>query len=87
MENPEWLSSPDRNCADVDVQTLYPEETDDRAVAIAKSICEGCVFVDVCRDYAIKAHEKGTWGQTSEKDRRTIMRKIQRNRHEPRTTR
>lgn len=79
MENPAWLTSPDRNCADVDVGTMYPPEGDERAEAIARSICTDCVFVDLCRDYAIRMHEQGTWGATTPKDRRTIMRKIQRN--------
>lgn len=79
MEIPAWLTSPDRNCADVDVQTMYPDENDERAMAVSKSVCDNCVFVDLCRDYAIRAHEKGTWGATTEKDRRTIMRKIQNN--------
>lgn len=94
METPIWLSSPDRNCASVDVNTMYPESGDLEAEEIAKNVCTGggfvatrqCVFIDLCRDYAIKAHEQGTWGNTTEKDRRTIVRKLQRNRHGQRST-
>lgn len=71
---PVWVNSDERNCAPVEVQVMYPELTDERAVAIAKSVCDNCVFIDPCREYAMATHEQGVWGQTTERDRRSIQR-------------
>jgi WhiB family redox-sensing transcriptional regulator len=76
MENPIWFSSSDRVCASVDLQVMYPEQGDDKALAIAKSVCSECVFIDPCRDYAMRNHEQGVWGGTDERDRRSIQREI-----------
>lgn len=68
------------NCRElgIDTQIMYPEVGDDRAEMIAKSICEGCVAIVTCRDYAMSHREQGVWGQTTEQERRNLRGKINR---------
>ncbi len=58
---------------------MYPAPDDERAVDIARSICEDCVVINPCREYALAHKEKGgMWGGLLPDDRRGILRNISR---------
>lgn len=59
------------NCRGVEPNIMYPEPGDERGEAIAKSVCDNCVVIDLCRDQA-GVHEAGVWaGQTTQERSRT----------------
>lgn len=39
-------------------------------VEVARRACEGCKFIELCRDYATEAKENGIWGGTTTEERR-----------------
>jgi hypothetical protein len=45
----------------------------------AKAICAECPYKVRCLEYALKNHEQGIWGGTTERDRRRIMTAIKLN--------
>lgn len=55
-----------RNCRDIDNDVFYPEgnrQDKDRAIALAKSVCEDCVIKQECLMSAvINKEEFGIWG-------------------------
>lgn len=50
----------------------HPEKGDTRTAAIAHAICNTCPVIDPCRTHAIEHRERGIWGGTSERQRKTI---------------
>ncbi len=56
----------------IDRGTFFP--TDGRGVVIAKKICQGCVVIDECLEYALNNRiDHGVWGGQSERQRRKIL--------------
>ena len=45
----------------------------------AKAICAECPYKVRCLEYALKNHEQGIWGGTTERDRRRILTAIKTN--------
>jgi hypothetical protein len=45
----------------------------------AKAICAECPYKIRCLEYALKNHEQGIWGGTTERDRRRILTAIKTN--------
>lgn len=79
-ELPLWYEQ--GNCYGKNVNFMYPVEGDVVMETIAKAICHDCVVVDLCRAYAMKNHESGVWGETTERERDNLRHKIQRAKHE-----
>jgi hypothetical protein len=69
--NVEWMWADDRHCADEPTGTFFPERGDTLAVDLAKTICQGCPYLEPCRQYAIADPSlSGIWGGLSGKERR-----------------
>lgn len=61
-------------CRDLPKDFMYPERGDNVQMEAAKAICESCVIVEQCLDYALLTGERiGIWGATSGRERRTIL--------------
>jgi WhiB family redox-sensing transcriptional regulator len=67
----------DRNeaaCKDARPGLFFPVETD-YLPAAAKKLCEGCKFVDACKNFAVITNQEyGIWGATTPEDRRKLRR-------------
>jgi hypothetical protein len=65
------------NCASTDPNIFF---TKDRGgydfMPALKKICGACHAKDECLDYAVRHSVLGYWGNTTEKERRTIRRKL-----------
>lgn len=71
-------------CTKIDPETFFPElpekptGQDKRAFNLAinkaKAICNSCVFVNACLEYAITTSVVGVWGGTTERERNNIRR-------------
>lgn len=46
----------------------------------AKAVCSGCPVRQDCLDYALEHNELGVWGGVGERERRTMKRRLQRER-------
>lgn len=69
-------------CRGSDVDLFYSVEAADVAAALA--ICATCPVRVPCQDLAIQRREAfGTWGGTTEADRRRTFRRERRRRHRP----
>ena len=64
------------NCATVDPELFFPEKGggQGREFKMARSVCNRCDLTEMCLDWAIKHHEVGIWGGTSERERRVLRR-------------
>lgn len=67
------------NCREVDPNTMYPPEGDTTLEAIAKSVCSGCVVIELCREQAGK-HESGVWAGMTQHERYNLNAKVRRER-------
>lgn len=67
------------NCRAVDPNIMYPEPGDERAEAVAKSVCDGCVVIELCRETAGN-HEAGVWAGLTELERTRQQRNVRRER-------
>ncbi len=55
------------SCRQVDAETAdeywHPQRYNSAVAKMARRICQGCVILDDCRDYALKTRpEHGIWG-------------------------
>jgi hypothetical protein len=69
-------------CAEVGASFFYLEDKDDRSIlpsvsdyAVAKQLCNSCVHVSECGEWAIKYESFGFWGGLSPEDRNVIRRR------------
>lgn len=65
------------NCREVDPNTMYPPEGDVRLEAIAKSVCDGCVVIELCKETAGN-RESGVWAGMTEVERTRQRRNVRR---------
>ena len=56
----------------VPVKVFYPDERNLTLIEEAKAICSNCGVKDECLDQALKKHEFGIWGGTTEDERRAL---------------
>lgn len=59
---------------------MNPLPDDERAEAIAKSICADCVFIEPCKEWGMKHNDVGVFGGLTQQERLTIKRKVGRER-------
>lgn len=72
---PSWRD--DALCVQVDVGDLFfPEPRS--STATAKRICAGCPVREACLADALTNREVGVWGGTDDRDRRLLIRRMQR---------
>lgn len=66
-------------CLDVDPETFFPVQTNDRqAIDRAKAICGTCAVQEVCLLYALETGQQfGIWGGLTEDERRALRRRKQ----------
>ena len=65
----------ERNCAGVDTNLFFPDETAVVQAKRAKSVCDGCVVRFDCLEFALVNGIKfGIWGGESERARRRMRR-------------
>ena len=62
----------DARCKGSDPEIFFVERGGDNK--IAKAICEECIVVVPCLDYALQAKEPGVYGGTTERERKYIKR-------------
>jgi len=64
------------NCATVDPELFFPEKGggQGKEFKMARSVCHRCDLTEECLDWALKHHELGIWGGTSERERRVLRR-------------
>lgn len=60
------------NCLGSEPELFFPLQGQTQSPA--KKICEVCEVRVECLEYALAEHEPGIYGQTSERERRTIRR-------------
>lgn len=66
-------------CKGIDPVIFYP--VTEEAADVAKSICEVCRVQPGCLEYALSQRERdGVWGGATERERRRILRRRQRER-------
>lgn len=82
---PEFVLEDDPNCATVDPELFFPQETEYingsiryvyKNLAAAKKVCEPCPLKMQCLEFALKNGEFGIWGGTTEEQRRNLRRRF-----------
>lgn len=74
MTRPDWMR--EAACIDADPEAFFPEKGDTSAQA--KAICARCDVSPECLTYALEHNiTYGTWGGTSERERRSMQRRRQ----------
>lgn len=68
------LNGGDPLCAEVDMEAFFPEPGGDGSIRQAKAVCAGCEISDACREYAVRTHQVGIWGGTTNQERVAIRR-------------
>lgn len=71
----EWTV--DSACKDMEPGIFFDHEREEEA----KGVCGTCPVLKMCLRYAVEYNEYGVWGGTNEKERRTIARRIRRERY------
>ena len=72
---PTFFNTGTPNCATSDPEAFFLERGAARwEVDIAKKVCNSCMLIGVCRQWAIENHEMGIWGGTTEMERKRIRR-------------
>ena len=62
----------DALCAQTDPEAFFPENGG--SVRDAKRTCAACPVIEECLEYALRTRQQfGVWGNTSERDRRKIL--------------
>ena len=62
-------------CRGHDPDLWHPEKGDTVTAAKALAICARCPVIEPCRAHAVEHRERGIWGGTSERQRKTIRSK------------
>ncbi len=75
MPLPKWER---RACNNVDPEDFFTDDGATEVPALAARWCQGCEIQTECLDWAIKHKEKGVWGNTTEAQRKKLMRGIAR---------
>ena len=74
MRDPGFYENP--ACASVGGDFWFPEKASDSGdIALAKSICGGCLHRTECAEWGIKNESFGIWGGLSQNARTRIRRK------------
>lgn len=69
----------DGNCARLDDDTMFPNESDARGVAAALAVCDGCPVRLQCLAFALEHDEQhGIWGGVVPSERAAMQRRQQR---------
>lgn len=74
----EWMSDPDRNCADGHPDNWFPSTdgdgpTSQARVRMARQLCSGCPVAVQCLQYALDNDEQhGVWAGTTPRERRRL---------------
>ena len=97
LDVPQFIYSGTAACSEVDPELFFPQEIEigNRVVSKytnlsrARKICSDCPLAMECLEYALRNHEIGIWGGTTEAQRDTIKRnnRIKTNRRLPSPTR
>lgn len=58
-------------CSQVDPEIWFPTALNQTG-AMAKKLCQSCLWLTKCRDYAVQVDVVGIWGATNEKERSRI---------------
>ena len=62
-----------RNCAGMDTNLFFPDETEVVKAEAAKAVCDGCVVREACLEFAlVNVIREGIYGGASERARRRI---------------
>ncbi|MGH8904382.1 MAG: WhiB family transcriptional regulator [Egibacteraceae bacterium] len=81
-DRPKWQTH--AACLDEDPALFFPIGTTGAAleqVERAKAVCRRCEVCAQCLDWALETNQDaGVWGETSEDERRSLRRKLQRQR-------
>lgn len=72
MSDLDFLTDPDRACADLPVEVFFPAQPGDGAAALR--VCRRCPVQQDCLQYALDHPQHGIWGGTTAKDRRAMAR-------------
>jgi WhiB family redox-sensing transcriptional regulator len=67
-DDSEWtfMADPKRNCVDLPTRLFFD------GTARATAVCQDCPVIKPCLHFALKHHERGVWGGTSERQRRRM---------------
>jgi hypothetical protein len=76
---PDFFLSNEAECRKLGIDSLdvmFPEHDNKVALAIGKSVCDGCLFQEPCFDYGMShLNEVGLYGGYDDVERRYIHRK------------
>lgn len=76
---PDFHAKGPASCTTGDPEIFFTEADDPdhrKNTAVAKAICERCVYKTECLEWAMESREIGVWGGTSDMDRRMMRRKV-----------
>jgi len=72
---PTFFNTGTPNCASTDPEAFFLERGSARwETDTAKKVCESCMLIGACREWAIENKELGIWGGTTERERSRIRR-------------
>ena len=72
---PTFLNKSTPNCATTDPEAFFLERGAGRyEVEAAKRVCDTCILIVPCREWAIENNELGIWGGTTEVERKRLRR-------------
>ena len=64
-----------QKCAEIGVEPFFPDSRPDGGeYRKARSLCDGCDWIEPCREYSLHWMVAGVWGGTNPVDRRRIRR-------------
>lgn len=68
-------------CKDMDLELFFPESRVEEieTIKLLKPVCDRCQFASPCLEWAIVNREYGFWAGTTTDQRKSIIRKRQRN--------
>jgi WhiB family redox-sensing transcriptional regulator len=81
IELPAFIYNGEPSCSTVDPELFFPQEIEISNnkvahkyynLAAARSICKSCPLQLQCLEYALKNHEIGVWGGTTESQREEL---------------
>ena len=72
---PTFFNNGTPNCVSSDPEAFFLDKGSARwEVETVKRVCESCMLIGACREWAIENKEFGVWGGTTEKERKRIRR-------------